>query len=96
MTGCSSDVGVETSMSQMASSPIIEPFFSPAKAPFGFPLDEAKWREESLGTADSSQASPAAWTWYNKGSSLMNPCRPVEGGVCGGAGAPQGIGEGVG
>jgi hypothetical protein len=47
----------------LANSPIIEPYFSMAKAPFGFPLDEAKWRVESLVTSDSSQASPAAGTW---------------------------------
>jgi hypothetical protein len=39
----------------------------------GFPMDEAKWRVESLGTADSSQASPVAGTWYNKGGSLVVP-----------------------
>lgn len=38
-------------------------YFSMAKAPYGFPLDEAKWRVESLMTEDSSQASPAAGTW---------------------------------
>jgi hypothetical protein len=57
----------------LANSPIIEPYFSAAKAPYGFPLDEAKWRVESLVTADSSQASPAAGTWYNKGGSLVVP-----------------------
>jgi hypothetical protein len=57
----------------LADSPIIEPYFSTAKAPYGFPLDEAKWRVESLVTADSSQASPAAGTWYNKGGSLVIP-----------------------
>ncbi len=44
-----------------------------AKAPYGFPVDEAKWRVESLVTSDSSQASPAAGTWYNKGGSLTIP-----------------------
>jgi hypothetical protein len=44
-----------------------------AKAPYGFPLDEAKWRVESLVTADGSQASPVAGTWYNKGGSLVVP-----------------------
>jgi hypothetical protein len=57
----------------LANSPIIEPDFSMAKAPYGFPLDEAKWRVESLVTTDSSQASPAAGTWYNKGGSLAVP-----------------------
>jgi hypothetical protein len=39
----------------------------------GFPMDEAKWRMECLGTADSFQASPVAGTWYNKGGSLVVP-----------------------
>ena len=80
----------------LANSPIIEPYFSAAKAPFGFHLNEAKWRLESLGTADSSQASPAAGTWYNKGGSLLIPAgrwrveyaaeREVRQGIGGGAG----------
>ncbi len=57
----------------LANSRIIEPYFSMAKAPYGFPVDEAKWRVESLVTSDSSQASPAAGTWYNKGGSLTLP-----------------------
>jgi len=57
----------------LANSAIIEPYFSMAKAPYGFPLDEAKWRVESLVTTDSSQASPVAGTWYNKGGSLAVP-----------------------
>jgi hypothetical protein len=39
----------------------------------GFPMDEAKCRVESLGTADSSQASPVVGTRYNKGGSLLVP-----------------------
>ena len=57
----------------LANFAIIEPYFSMAKAPYGFPLDEAEWRVESLVTSDSSQASPAAGTWYNKGGSLAIP-----------------------
>ena len=57
----------------LANSAIIEPYFSMAKAPYGFPLDEAKWRVESLMTADRSQASPVAGIWYNKGGSLAIP-----------------------
>jgi len=57
----------------LANSAIIEPYFSMAKTPYGFPLDEAKWRVESLVTSDSSQASPVAGTWYNKGVSLAVP-----------------------
>jgi len=38
----------------LANSAIIEPYFSMAKTPYGFPLDEAKWRVEGLVTAASS------------------------------------------
>ena len=64
----------------LANSAIIEPYFSMAKAPYGFPLDEAKLRVESLVTSDSTQASPVAGTWYNKGGSLAVPigCWRVE------------------
>ena len=62
----------DTDFSQ-AKSRIIEPYFSMAKTPYGFPVDEAKWRVESLVTSDSSQASPVAGTWYNKGGSLAVP-----------------------
>ena len=44
-----------------------------AAAVFIHHLDEAKWRVESLVTTDSSQASPTASTWYNKGGSLAVP-----------------------
>jgi len=57
----------------LANSSIIEPYFSAVKAPYGFPVDESKWRVESLGTSNSSQASPVAGTWYNKGGSLAVP-----------------------
>jgi hypothetical protein len=53
---------------------ISEQYFSDAKAPYGFLVDESKWVVESLVTADSSQVSPAAGTWYNKeGGSLAVP-----------------------
>ena len=55
----------------LARSPIIEPYFWAARAPFGFPLDESKWRDESLAASDGTQASPVAGTWYNKGGSLV-------------------------
>ncbi|MDD4652336.1 MAG: hypothetical protein PHQ34_08895 [Methanothrix sp.] len=56
-----------------------------SKATYGFPLDEAKWRIESLVTSDSSQASHVTGTWYNKGGSLAVPIRRRRGGVLSGA-----------
>ena len=44
-----------------------------AKAAYGFPLDEAGWRAESLLTTDRSQASPVVGNWHNKGGSLAVP-----------------------
>jgi hypothetical protein len=67
-----------------------------AKAPYGFPMDEAKWRVEGLVTTNSSQASPVAGTWYSKGGSLAIPILSLEGGVCGGAGGYEGRGGGAG
>jgi hypothetical protein len=51
--------------------PSSSPISRAAKAPFGFLLNEARWRVECLGTVDSSQASPVAGTWYNKVGSLV-------------------------
>ena len=65
----------------LANSRIIEPYFSMAKAPYGFPVDEAKWRVESLVTTDGSQASPAAGTWYNKGGIFDDSYWSLEGRV---------------
>jgi hypothetical protein len=57
----------------LADSPIIEPYYSTAKAPYGFPVDEAKWGVESMAASDSSQASPVAGNWYNIGGFLVVP-----------------------
>jgi len=47
---------------------INDPVFSPAKAPFGFPLDPAKWTQVFTDTSDRNQTSPSTNTWYNPGS----------------------------
>ena len=52
----------------VANSAISSPQFSSMKAPIGFPMDPRKWTVEFLDTADRSQASPTAATWYNPGS----------------------------
>lgn len=47
---------------------ITNPYYSIVKAPFGFPLDPAKWTVRVADTSDRTQASPTATTWYNLGS----------------------------
>lgn len=44
---------------------ITTPYYSPVKAPFGFPLDPTKWTVQTTDTADRQQASPSSGTWYN-------------------------------
>lgn len=52
----------------LANAVITSPFFSIAKAPFGFPLSEIKWRVRLTDTATRTQASPVVGTVYNLGS----------------------------
>lgn len=47
---------------------ISSPYYSIAKAPFGFPLDPAKWTVTVTDVTERSQATPSASTWYNLGS----------------------------
>lgn len=42
--------------------------YSIQKAPFGFPLDPAKWAVTTISTTDDSQSSPTVGTYYNVGS----------------------------
>lgn len=52
----------------LANAAITSPYYSMVKAPFGFPVDPAKWTVEVTDTTQRSQASPTAGTWYNLGS----------------------------
>ena len=52
---------------------ISTPFYSIAKAPFGFPLDPTKWTVLTSDANDRSQASPAQNTWYNLSISINLP-----------------------
>lgn len=52
----------------LANAAITSPYYSTAKAPFGFPLDPTKWTEIVLDTSNNTQASPVQNTWYNLGS----------------------------
>lgn len=52
----------------LANAAITSPFYSPQKAPFGFPLDPAKWTQTTTYASTTSQASPTNGTWYNVGT----------------------------
>lgn len=52
----------------LANASITSPFYSSAKAPFGFPLDPTKWTVTLSDTSNRSQATPTSTTWYNLGS----------------------------
>jgi hypothetical protein len=52
---------------------ITNPYYSPVKAPFGFPLNPTKWTEEYSGNGAAAQANPVDGTWYNLGGSLSIP-----------------------
>lgn len=50
---------------------ISSPYWSIAKAPYGFPLDPSKWTQQYTDTANQSQATPTQNTWYNIGSAAL-------------------------
>lgn len=52
----------------LANAAITNPYYSPVKAPFGFPLDPAKWTVEVTDTTQRSQATPVSGNWYNLGT----------------------------
>jgi hypothetical protein len=51
----------------LADAAITGPYYSPVKAPLGFPLDPAKWTVTTTDTTQRSQATPTANVWYNLG-----------------------------
>lgn len=52
----------------LANAAISSAYYSPVKAPFGFPLAPDKWTVVTSDTGNRAQASPSASTWYNLGS----------------------------
>lgn len=52
----------------LANAAITLPYYSAAKAPFGFPVDPAKWTVLVTDANLCDQASPSASTWYNAGT----------------------------
>ena len=60
--------GTDYDVLDTATYPISDFYFSPHKAPFGFPLAITKWAVELESAIDVSQATPTAGVWYNIGS----------------------------
>lgn len=56
----------------LTTGSITNPRYSVDKAPYGFPLDPTKWTVIATDSADRTQASPVAGTWYNLGAFSMN------------------------
>lgn len=52
----------------LANAAITSPYYSPVKAPLGFPVDPAKWMVRVTDTSTRTQASPTQNTWYNLNS----------------------------
>lgn len=61
----------------LTNSAITENYFSPHKAPLGFPMSPAKWTVEKLDTSRRQQASPSSLTWYNLGTTNCQLSIPV-------------------
>jgi len=52
----------------LSNSAITFPYYSPVKAPFGFPLSPDKWTVLVTDTTLRTQTTPTAATWYNPGA----------------------------
>jgi hypothetical protein len=52
----------------LANAAISANYYSPHKAPLGFPLSPLKWSIETHDTTGGSQASPTQNQWYNLGT----------------------------
>ncbi len=55
----------------LANAAITSPYYSPAKAPYGFPVDPNKWTVTTSDTGNAAKATPTAATWY--GGALLTP-----------------------
>lgn len=56
----------------LANAAITAPYYSVVKAPFGFPLDPAKWTVQVSDSSQRSQSSPTQNVWYNLGTVSIN------------------------
>ena len=52
----------------LANATITNPYYSPVKCPYGFPMNPDKWSINIVDTASRIQTSPTNTTWYNLGT----------------------------
>lgn len=58
-----------TDYTMTAGVGIDKPYFSPSRAPYGFPMNPDKWTQTKTDTGNAAKASPTTNTWYG-GSGL--------------------------
>jgi hypothetical protein len=57
----------------LANATISNAYYSTQKAPYGFPLNPAKWTVYGNSVFDDNTGGPAQGTWYNQGTSAVIP-----------------------
>jgi 3D (Asp-Asp-Asp) domain-containing protein len=71
-TGGNTDIdvygGTDYDMENTGTYPVTVPYFSIAKAPFGFPLNPTKWTIETNDATNQDAGAGTAGNWYNPGS----------------------------
>lgn len=60
--------GTDYDVEDTATHTVSAFYYSPVKAPLGFPLSPIKWTAAATDVTSRSQASPVQNTWYNLGS----------------------------
>lgn len=58
----------------LANAAISNPYYSNARAPFGFSLDPTKWTVVTSNTSNCAKATPTAAVWY--GNTDLSPTAP--------------------
>ena len=61
----------------LTNSAITENYFSPQKAPQGFPLDPTKWRVRTTDSTNRSQSTTTRFEWYNIGTANSQLVVPI-------------------
>jgi len=56
----------------LANATISNPYYSPVKCPYGFPMSPAKWTVSLVDDNSRAQASPTQNAWYNLNSSSIS------------------------
>lgn len=64
--------GTDYDVSDTATYAISDFYYSPHKAPFGFPMSPTKWTVSITDSTNRVQSNPTVGTWYNLGSLSIN------------------------